>query len=47
MHQDLALVGAVIVFAAAIVAAGWLVFQIRTDIRLLKAERRTSPRQLH
>ena len=47
MHQDLALVGAVIVFAAAILAAGWLIFQIKADIRLLNAERRTTPRQLH
>ena len=47
MHQDLALFGAMIVYAAAVVAAGWLVFQIRTDIRLLNEERRTPPRQLH
>ena len=47
MHQDLALVGAVIAFAAAIVAAGWLVFQIKADLRLLNEERRTPPRQLH
>lgn len=47
MHQDLALIGAVIVFAAAILAAGWLVFQIKADVRLLKAERRLPPRQLH
>ena len=47
MHQDLALVGAVILFAAAILAAGWLIFQIKAAIRLLNAERRTTPRQLH
>ena len=46
-HQDLALFGAVIVYAAAIIAAGWLVFQIKTDVRLLKAERRPAPHQLH
>jgi hypothetical protein len=46
-RQDLALFGAVIVFAAAILAAGWLVFQLRADIRLLKAQRREPPRQLH
>lgn len=46
MHQDLALFGAVIVFAAAILAAGWLFFQVKTDIRRLKAQQR-GPRQLH
>jgi len=46
MHQDLALFGAVLVLAAAILVAGWLAFVIRADLRLLKLQRRAPPRQI-
>jgi len=47
LHQDWALAGALVCFAAAIIAATWLAFQVWIDMRRFKQERRDLTRRLH